>query len=332
MPRAPVHSVTESRTTVLFALVANLAILAAKLAAGLLSGSKALLAEAAHSFADTGNQLLLLLSLSRSSRPPDRRHPFGHGKERFFWAFCAALLIFTGGAAFSIGQGLLGLFGALATHEIRFGLAYAVLGFSFVVESIAFARAFRQVRRRARHEQRPLATFVVETPDPTLKVVLFEDGAAVLGVLIALAGVLAVDVTGALVWDGIASIGVGVLLAGTAFVLARDAKRLLIGQAARPHERRAIEESIREHDGVDAIEEVLTMHLGPDEVLVAARVELNDGLSTERIETIADELRSTIAREVPTVTHLYLHPVDAGGSSGEHGRRGRRRSSVTPGV
>ena len=303
---------TESRTTVLFALAANLVILVAKLVAGLLSGSKALLAEAAHSFADTGNQLLLLLSLSRSRRPPDRRHPFGHGKERFFWAFCAALLIFTGGAAFSIGQGLLGLTGVLATHEIRFGVAYAVLAFSFVVESTAFARAFRQVRRRAREERRPIAAFVADTPDPTLKVVLFEDGAAVLGVVIAFAGVLAVHVTGSVVWDGLASIGVGILLASTAFVLARDAKRLLIGQAARPHERQAIEESIRCHEGVDGIDELLTMHLGPEEILVAARIELRDGLSTERIEVIAAELRSSIAREVPTVTRLYLHPVDLG--------------------
>jgi len=307
---APTTSAAESRTTVLFALAANVTIFLAKLAVGLVSGSKALLAEAAHSLADTVNQLLMLLSLSRSRRPPDAEHPFGHGKESFFWAFCAALLIFAGGAAFSIAQGSLGIAGVLGEHPILFGPAYAVLGFSLVAESIAFGRAFRHVRRHARRERQPLLDFVAETPNPTLKVVLFEDGAAVVGVLIALAGVLAVDLTGELVWDGVAAVAVGVLLAVTAFVLARDAKALLIGQAARPHERRAIEKALLAHEAVESVDELLTMHLGPERILVAARVELRDGLSTGRIEAIADELRAELGRHVPAATDLYLHPID----------------------
>lgn len=303
----PTTSAAESRTTVLFALAANVTIFLAKLVVGLVSGSKALLAEAAHSFADTLNQLLMLLSLSRSRRPPDAEHPFGHGKESFF---CAALLIFAGGAAFSIAQGALGIAGVLGEHPILFGLAYAVLGFSLVAESIAFGRAFRHVRRHAFRERQPLLDFVAETPNPTLKVVLFEDGAAVVGVLIALAGVLAVDVTGQLVWDGVAAVAVGVLLAVTAFVLARDAKALLIGQAARPHEREAIEEALLRHEAVESVAELLTMHLGPERILVAARVELRDGLSTGRIEAIADELRAELGRHVPAATDLYLHPID----------------------
>jgi cation diffusion facilitator family transporter len=177
----------ENRRTVRFAFAANLVIAAAKLAGGVMTGSKALLAEAAHSLADCINQVFLLVSLSLGDRRPDETHPFGHGKERFFWALMAAIMVFVGGAVFSIGQGVLVIVRAGGEHS--FGAAYVVLGVALVAEGIALGRAVRHGRRQAQAAGKPPVAYIRASRDPTVKVVLAEDSAGVAGVVVALVGI-----------------------------------------------------------------------------------------------------------------------------------------------
>ena len=297
-----------SRRTVYVALAANAAIALAKLAGGLISGSSAMLSEAAHSVADTTNQVFLLVSLSFSQRRPDAEHPFGYGKERFFWAFMAAVTIFVSGAVFSAFQGIERITAGTAEKE-SFGVAYAVLGFALVAEGISLARAVRQTRAEAREAGRPHLEFVRRSRDPTTKTVLFEDTAAVVGVVLALAGVAASQVTGDPRWDGVASLAIAVLLAVVAVGLGHQTYELLIGQAAEPEERRAIEGVLGRHPGVMAVGDLFTMVLAPDQVLVAAHIDVDDDLEGDDVEQMAQDLEEDLRREVPSVAQVFLDPT-----------------------
>ncbi len=299
----------ENRRTVVFAFVANLVIAAAKLAGGLTTGSSALLAEAAHSLADCLNQVFLLVSLSLGRRRPDETHPFGHGKERFFWALLAAIMVFVGGAIFSIAQGVVVV--ARGGDEYSFRAAYVVLGIALVAEGIALGRAVRQVRRQARAAGKPVAAYVRASRDPTVKVVLAEDSASVAGVFVALAGIGLSQATGNPVWDGVASIGIGLILTLVAYAIGRDAKRLLIGEAATGEDRAAIERALLDHPAVLAVPELLTMHVGPDDILVAARLELDDELSTPSVERVMDELQRDVHQAVAAVRQIFIDPTPA---------------------
>ncbi len=291
----------------LFALGANVAIALVKLAGGLIGGSSALLAEAVHSLADTANQGLLLVSLKLGAKPADADHPFGHGKERFFWAFVVAVSIFVGGGLLSIGEGILSLVGGHG--EVSFKLTLGVLLFSLSAEGVALFRAIRHLRAEARRDGEPFLAFVRKTKNPTPKVVLFEDSAAVLGVLIALVGVTLAQVTGNHVWDGGAAVAIGVLLVVTGFELGRDTKGLLIGEAASREERQALREAIESHPQVAELLELLTMHLGPKAILVAARVHFRAGIDSASLERLADELNRRMRERVPAVTQVFLDPT-----------------------
>jgi cation diffusion facilitator family transporter len=297
-----------SRRTVLVALAANLAIAVAKLAGGLIAGSSAMLSEAAHSVADTMNQVFLLVSLSFAGRRPDVEHPFGYGKERFFWSFMAAVMIFVSGAVFSALQGIERITSGGSEKE-AFGVAYAVLGFALVAEGISLARAVRQTRGEAREAGRTHVEFLRRSRDPTTKTVLFEDSAAVAGVLLALAGVALSQITGNPAWDGVASLAIAVLLAGVAFGLGHQTYELLIGQAAEPEERAAIEETIRRHPGVVDVGDVFTMVLAPDQLLVAAHFDVADDRSGDDVERLTSELDEELHRRVPAVWRVFLDPT-----------------------
>src|SRR4051794_16352091 len=223
---------SESRKTVLVALAANLAIAVAKFAAGIISGSAAMLAEAAHSVADTANQLFLLASLRFSERKPDANHPFGYGKERFLWSFMAAIFIFVSGAAFSIYEGVSRLLSG--GGETSYTAAYVVLVLGIALEGTSLLRAMRQTREDAARTERKLGRYVRTSRDPTTKTVLFEDSAAVIGLLLALAGLALSQVTGEHAFDAAASIAIGVLLGCVAYALWRDTRGLLIGGGAPP--------------------------------------------------------------------------------------------------
>jgi cation diffusion facilitator family transporter len=295
----------EGRRTVWAAFGANLAIAAAKLVAGVVGGSTAMLAEAAHSFADTMNQVFLLISLQLGERPADEDHPFGHGKERFFWALLAAVFIFVSGAVFSLVEGVRALLSGEST-EIGYPLTYAVLGFSLLAEGFSLLQAVRQARGEAAAAGTPVRRYLRQSNDPTLRTVLFEDGAAVTGVLLALAGVGLHQLTGAAVWDAGASVAIGVLLALIAFNLGRYSKGLLIGEAARPEQREAMRRAILAHPEVEDVLELLSMHLGPSSLLVAVRVDLRDGISSQDVEQLSNRIDQDLRRVVPEVTEVFV--------------------------
>jgi cation diffusion facilitator family transporter len=297
-----------ARRTVYVALGANAAIALAKLGGGLVAGSSAMLSEGAHSVADTMNQVFLLVSLRFSERRPDADHPFGYGKERFFWSFMAAVMIFVSGAVFSALQGIERIASGGSGNE-SFGIAYAILGFSLVAEGISLARALHQSRGEAREAGRGLLEFVRRSRDPTTKTVLFEDTVAVAGVVIALGGVAASQVTGNPAWDGVASLGIAVLLAIVALGLGHQTYELLIGRSADTEERRAIEEVLRGHESVVAFGPLLTMVLSPDELLVAAHFDVADDNTGDDVERITGELEEEMRRAVPAIGPVFLDPT-----------------------
>jgi cation diffusion facilitator family transporter len=308
----------ESRRTVLVALAANGAIMVVKAVGGVISGSSALLAEAAHSVADTGNEGFLLASLSRSTREPDDEHPFGYGQERFLWAFVAAIGIFVAGAGFSAYQGLEALFGG--SEESEFWIAYVILGFSMIAEGTSLIRAVRQTRGEAAAQGISLRGHLRASRDPTTKTVVFEDTAAVSGNAVAIVGVALHQATGHAQFEGVAALIVAGMLIVAAFSLARDASSLLVGQAATARERQEILAVFAERSEVDEVLQLLTMALAPDRLLVAARVDLRGGLDSEHVEEISTEIDVAIRERVPTVAEVFIDATDR-----DRFRRAQRR-------
>jgi cation diffusion facilitator family transporter len=295
-----------TRRTVIIAGAANILVGLVKLAAGILSGSSAMLAEAAHSAADTLNQAFLLTSLRQAERPADRDHPFGHGQERYFWSLLAAFGIFIAGAGFSIFEGLLTL---SSKHSENPLWAYVALGVAFVAEGTSFVRAYWQVRGEARQRHEEVLHHVESSPDITVKVALFEDSTAVVGLIFAAIGVVLRQLTGSPVWDGGASIAIGVLLVVVAVKLGMDSKDLLIGRAASPETQRLIREEIESQPGVDSLLELLTMHMGPDTLIVAARVALKDELGADEAEDLADAIDSRLSEKLPLQLNVFIDPT-----------------------
>ncbi len=294
-----------SRTTVLVALCANATIAVAKLFGGLASGSSAMLAEAAHSLADTTNQVFLLVSIKLSKRPPTASHPFGYGQERFLWTFLAAIGMFVAGATFAIGYGLFELISGRG-EEGGFTVAYVILGISFAAEGTSWVRALRQTRSEAEAAGRPTLRHLRESRDPNVKMVLFEDTAALVGLALATAGIALHQLTGSPVWDSSASVVIGLLLVSVALFMGRDAKHLLVGAAAQPGERDRIERTIEGFDEVERALEVLTLVLGPNALLVAARIDLRPDIDSDRIEEVSFEIDRRVRDVVPDVTEVFL--------------------------
>ena len=288
----------------LVALAANAFVTVAKLVGGLLSGSAAMLAEAAHSLADTTNQGFLLVSIGLAAREPTPEQPFGYGRMRFLWTFIAAIAMFLAGAVFAIGYGTYELFtGESSTGYLA---AYVTLAIAVVAEGASWWRAVRQTRTEAADAHLPLLDYVRQSRDPNVKMVLFEDTAALAGLAIAFAGILAGQLTGSGSFDAAASIGIGVLLIGVAGWMARDTSQLLIGAAARPAERAMLERVLQESAEIENVIEVLTMVLGPNSLLVAARVDFAAGLRDEEFERASDAIERRMREAVPDVTEVFL--------------------------
>ena len=240
---------TDSTLSVVAALATNVAVGVVKLAAGLLSGSGALLSEAAHSAGDSTTELLLLVALRRSGRPADRAHPFGYGKERFFWSLMAAVAIFVSGAAFSVYEGVHTIVGRGESSGMLW-INYPALGVAFVFEASSLRVAIRQLRASIRRRRQTLRQYLADPEDPTVNSVAMEDSTALVGICVAAAGVGLHQLTGSRVWDGVASLVIGCLLLVVAFVLARACEGLLIGKQADPRLLRAIEQRLEEQDEV----------------------------------------------------------------------------------
>lgn len=307
-----------SRRTVLIALAANLTVMTAKAAGGVVSGSPAVLAEAAHSLADSMNQGFLLRSISLANREPTPDQPFGYGRERFLWTFVASLAMFLAGAVFAVG---IGIYDLLTAQRSSAGLAaYVPLGIASVAEGSSLVRAVRQTRREAAEAQLPLIEYIRGSRDPNVKMVLFEDTAAIIGIALALAGVLAGTLTGSRIFDPAASIAIGVLLVTVATWMAHDVSELLIGGAARPGERSAIERTLTEFAEVQTVLEVLTMVLGPNSLLVAARVDFAPGIDESGVESVSEAIEQRLREVVPDVSEVFLDATTPPRGSPRHRR------------
>ncbi|MFK0018519.1 cation diffusion facilitator family transporter [Streptomyces sp. NPDC090798] len=314
MNRKPNKSDRRTRVTVLVALGANLLIAVAKAVGGLLAGSPALLSEAAHSVADSMNEVFLLAALRRSRRPADRRHPFGYGKERFFWSLLAAVGIFVMGGCFSFFQGVEALRNGAEESFHGYVAGLAVLGVALLAEGASLLRALHQVRRQGGGAD--------GMRDPALRTVVAEDGTAVLGVTFAITGMVLHMVTGQVVWEACASLAIGALLVCVAYWLGRDAREQLIGRAADEEASRRIRALLEAQPEIDSVEALLTMELGLDSTLVAARIDLVPGLDSEEVEEVAVRIKRSVADTVPEADQIFLDVTDA--AAAQAAARGNR--------
>jgi cation diffusion facilitator family transporter len=297
----------ESVGTVILAGAANLAIAAAKLAAGLVSGSAAMLSEAAHSMADTVTEIFLFVALRRGSKRADEEHPFGYGKESFVWAFIAALFTFVGGAGFSIYHGITTIVHGEQTGDFLW--SYAVLVVSFLAEGTSFRKAKRQVAGESRRWGITPFRFLRLTPDTTVKAVYFEDSTALIGLILAGLGVGLVQLTGSDVWDGIASVAIGVLLFLVAGILARTNVSLLVGRAVPRRMHNQIAQDLRDIPVVVSVPTLLTMQLGVGDILVAAKVDFDDDVTGADIEAASDDAERRLRARYPSIRYVFLDPT-----------------------
>jgi cation diffusion facilitator family transporter len=291
-----------SKKVIYAALAGNTLIAITKFIAAGLTGSSAMISEGIHSLVDTGNQGLLLYGLRQAKKPADEKFPFGHGKEVYFWSFVVAILIFALGAGISIYEGILHLFHPQAITDAF--INYIVLGLAIVFEGAAWVFAFKEFTK-AKGKWGYIEA-VQRGKDPTMFVVLFEDSAAMLGLLVALTGILLGEVTGILYFDGIASILIGLILAGTAVWLAYETKGLLIGESANKKVVEGIRAIVLNAGPVDHVNEVLTMHMGPDFILVNISVDFADTTVAEEIEKTIDRLDTEIKRQFSNVKRVFI--------------------------
>ncbi len=297
----------DSLVTVLLALAANLGVALLKLAAGLVTGSGALLSEAVHSFGDSVTEVLLLTALRRSSHKADRLHPFGYGKERYFWSLLAAVAIFISGAIFSVYEGVHTI---LDRPEQKLAwVNYAVLACAAVLEGLSLRQGIKQAGDAAARQRRSLLSYVRHPEDPTVKSVVLEDSAALVGIALAAAGVALHQITGSAVFDGAASIAIGVLLVVASIALAQSCKSLLIGHQADPRLMRAIEQRLEAQPEVDDVVDMLTMLVGAGSVLLCARVDFIDTFTAGELEAACVRIDEMLRNEFDELGEIFLEPV-----------------------
>jgi cation diffusion facilitator family transporter len=304
----------ESGTTVVVALAANAGIAIAKLAAAFLSGSSAMLAEAFHAMADTGNEVVLLVAQRASARPPDDDHPLGHGRAAYFWALIAALGVFVTGALLSIRQGVLELVQP-AEESTSFLVAYVVLAISLVLESASLWRAYRQLRKEATDLDREFTEHVRLSSDPIARAVFAEDAAAVAGNIIAGIGIGLRQLTGSRIPDGVAALLIGLVLGYVALELARRNGDFLIGRRAPPNVEADVRRTIATRRGVTGIGELLVTFLGPRQLRVLARVNIDDGLDGAQVKALTADIEDALCRESPYIVRVDVVPDGRGSPS-----------------
>lgn len=302
----------ESTGAIYAAAGANLAIAAAKFVGGFLTGSTAMFAEGVHSVVDTLNQILLLIGLKRAEKPADARHPFGYGREVYFYAFVVALMIFLGGGVFAMYEGIERVLHPEPDRDAHlFGYTIpgltvnlAILGFSIAAEGYSWAVAMKQFwAEKGRHSA---LHAIRRSKDPSLFTILAEDTAALAGLLIALAGVLLAHFLDMPALDGAASIGIGLVLVGMAVFLMIETHGLLIGEAADPALVAAIDEIVRDEPGVLHVNEVLTQHLGPSDILVNLSLDMADDLTAGAVEATVSRLDKALKARDPDVTRVFI--------------------------
>ncbi|MFJ3939083.1 cation diffusion facilitator family transporter [Streptomyces parvus] len=297
----------ESTFTVIVAALANLGIAVAKAVAGLISGSSAMLSEAAHSVADTVTEVMLLTALKRSGKPADEDHPLGYGPERYIWAMLASIATFVGGAVFSIYDGVHTL---VAGEELGDPLvSYIVLAVAFLLEGYSLRTGVKQVRREASRLRVPDTYYLRHTPDTAVKAVVMEDSAALIGLLLAAGGLLGGQLSGSGVWDGIASCLIGLLLVYVAWVLGRSNAQLLIGRPLPEAVRSGVREELLSVPHIVEVLELTTLIQGPDEILIAAKIDFRDMATAAEVEWACEEAEDQLRERFPSVRRVYLDPT-----------------------
>ncbi len=316
-------SAEGSRKVVIAALAGNLAITTCKFTAAWFSGSTATMAEAVHSLADSGNQALLLVGMRLAVRAADARYPFGRASELYFWPFVVALMLFSLGGAFGVYEGIRHLVSGeepLRTFDITLGgshlifssnvLNYAVLGASVFFESMSFRVAMREFRKTSKGK--PLFRAFMEARDPTVPLVLAEDSTALVGLSLALTAVVLRGITGVGTWDALGSLLIGLLLAAVAVALASVTHGLLIGKAASLDDQARALKITEATEGVERVTQILSLHLGPDVIILALKVAFAEGTKVERVEEITNGIEKRIREKMPRMRKIFIE-VDAHG-------------------
>jgi len=300
---------SSSKKVIYAALVGNLLVAATKFAAAAITGSSAMLSEAVHSLVDTGNEVLLLHGLRRAARPADQAHPFGHGREVYFWSFVVALSVFALGSGVSLYEGI---------HHVREPVPitrpvvnYVVLALALVFEGASWRVAFKEFR--GEKGQQTFLEAARRSKDPTTFMVLFEDSAAVLGLVIALAGTLAAELLDRPAFDGVASIAIGILLALVAAFLARESKGLLIGEPAQSEVSDAICAIVTAQPGIERANGLFTVHVGPRQVVAGITVDFRDDLTARQVEDIVARVEARVRQAHPEIVSLLIKPQSAAG-------------------
>jgi cation diffusion facilitator family transporter len=291
-----------STKVIIAALIGNGLIAITKFIAAFITGSSAMFSEGIHSLVDTGNQVLLLYGLRQAKKPADEHFPFGHGKEIYFWSFVVAILLFSLGGGISVYEGIQHLrHPAAITNPV---INYIVLGLAMIFEGTAWTIAFRAFSRTK--GRRGYIEAVQRAKDPSVVVVLFEDSAAMLGLMVAFFGIALAQWTGILYFDGIASVIIGILLIGTAVWLAHETKGLLIGESANREVIDGIRSIVHTHPSTRHVNEVLTMHMGPEFVLANISVDFRDPMTADEIEIAVAEMDLRIKRAYPQIKRIFI--------------------------
>jgi cation diffusion facilitator family transporter len=314
---------------VIAAMAGNIVIACAKFVAALFTGSGAMLAEGVHSVVDTGNQALLLFGDWRSRRPSDSQHPFGYGRELYFWSLVVAIVLFGIGGGLSIYEGLQHLRRAVMPRDVLW--SYAVLGIAFVAEGASLCVAWRQFRIQS--EARSLWQAFRDSKDPRVFVPLAEDVAALLGIVVAGAGIFLAQWLRMPVFDGGASVVIGAILAGVAVLLAAETRSLLLGERADASVLRRVREVVRREPAVAGVDEVVTLHIGPEEIALTLTISMTGAQELEQATVVVDRLKEEIAAVDPRLTRIFIELTAAESApvrsrSAGRSRRVQRRHGV----
>ncbi len=299
---------TTGKKTILAALIANLGIAIAKFVGFAITKSSTMLSEGIHSSADSANQLLLLMGTQRAKREPSSKHPFGYGRERYFWSFVVALILFSLGSLFAIYEGIEKIRHPHALNNASW--AIGILIFGIFIESFSFRTAI--VEARTIKGESTWSKFVVRSKQPEIPVVLLEDAGALFGMVIALAAISLVKITGEPIWDGIGTLSIGVLLGVIAIILAREMHSLIIGEAASEKDLSKIVNIIENNSQVAQLVEMRTQHLGPDEILIGVRVAFRENLQTKEIANLINQLEADIRIELKNAGPIFIEPEITG--------------------
>ncbi|BCM16309.1 cation diffusion facilitator family transporter [Mesorhizobium sp. J8] len=297
-----------SRRVIYAALAGNLAIALTKFAAAVFTGSSAMLSEGVHSLVDTGNGALLLYGMRRAARPPDRTHPLGHGRELYFWSFIVALLVFALGAGVSFYEGVIHIMAPEPVVNAK--VNYTVLGLSFLFEGSSWLVALKEFRQQKGRQGWLQA--VQSSKDPSVYTVLFEDSAALLGLIVAFAGILSAELLEIPELDGVGSIGIAIILGATAIFLARESKGLLLGEPASSEVQKKVLEIVQQDPAVQRANGILSVHIGPEEIVAGLSIEFEDHLTAPEIEACVERLEARLKKEMPQISRLFVKPQATG--------------------